>query len=77
MELKKLLEGISFEALQGNQNIIINKPEYDSRKIVAGDVFVCITGFQADGHKFAKKAVENGAVALICEHMQSLLKRCI
>ena len=69
MELKKLLDGISFEALQGNQNIIINKPEYDSRKIVEGDVFVCITGFQADGHKFAKKAVENGAVALICEHI--------
>ncbi len=68
MELKKLLKGVSYEILQGNPDITINKMEYDSRKMTAGDAFVCITGFQTDGHTFAEKAVENGAVAIICEH---------
>lgn len=69
MKLQKLLEGVSYKLLQGNLSIEVEKIEYDSRKILAGDVFVCITGFQVDGHKFGTKAVENGAVALICEHM--------
>ncbi len=41
---------------------------YDSRKVKPGYVFVCITGFAMDGHKFAKSAVENGAVAVVAEH---------
>ncbi len=69
MELKKLLAGVSYEVLQGNLTTEVKKIEYDSRKITKGDVFVCVTGFQTDGHKFGAKAVENGASALICEHM--------
>ncbi len=40
---------------------------YDSRKVKPGDVFVCITGFQTDGHSYAKSAVSNGASAVIAE----------
>ncbi|KXL53344.1 UDP-N-acetylmuramoyl-L-alanyl-D-glutamate--2,6-diaminopimelate ligase [Anaerotignum neopropionicum] len=69
MELNKLLKGVSYSVLQGNANIEVKKIEYDSRKVTAGDVFVCITGFQRDGHTFAAKAVKSGAVALICEYV--------
>lgn len=69
MELKKLLKGVTYEILQGNPAMEVKKIEYDSRKIIEGDVFVCITGFQRDGHKFAAQAVESGAIALICEYM--------
>ncbi len=69
MELKKLLEGVHYKESQGNATIEVQKIEYDSRKVTTGDVFVCITGFQTDGHKYAAKAVESGAAALICEHM--------
>lgn len=39
----------------------------DSRMVNPGDLFVCVTGFSSDGHRFAKDAVEKGARALIVE----------
>ncbi len=39
----------------------------DSRKITDNSVFVCITGFIVDGHKYAQAAVDNGAKILIVE----------
>ena len=40
---------------------------YDSRLVQAGDVFVAVVGFHADGHDFAKDAVDGGAAALVVE----------
>lgn len=37
----------------------------DSRKVKEGDMFFCIKGLEADGHKFAKKAVMAGAKAVV------------
>ena len=39
----------------------------DSRKVEAGFAFVCIDGVEVDGHKFAPKAIENGATVLVTE----------
>lgn len=40
---------------------------YDSRKVKPGFVFVCIRGFETDGHKYVKNALENGACAIAAE----------
>lgn len=40
---------------------------YDSRKVSEGNVFICIKGYETDGHRFAASAVENGAAAIIAE----------
>ncbi len=40
---------------------------YDSRNVLPGNVFVCIKGFETDGHKYAASAVENGAALIIAE----------
>lgn len=45
----------------------ISNLQYDSRKVGEGSVFFCIRGETADGHRFAAKAVADGAVALVCE----------
>ncbi|MBR3755825.1 MAG: UDP-N-acetylmuramoyl-L-alanyl-D-glutamate--2,6-diaminopimelate ligase [Firmicutes bacterium] len=37
----------------------------DSRKIKEGDMFFCLKGLEADGHRFAGKAAEGGAVAIV------------
>ncbi len=37
----------------------------DSRKVRAGDIYFCLPGFRYDGHKFARNAVENGAVCVV------------
>lgn len=44
----------------------------DSRNVRAGDVFVAVAGSKTDGRKFIGKAIENGAIAVICETDDSL-----
>ena len=39
----------------------------DSRYVKKGNLFFCINGATVDGHKFAKSAVESGAIAVVCE----------
>lgn len=39
----------------------------DSRKVKPGDLFICLRGFTVDGHAFAAKAVEQGAVAVLAD----------
>lgn len=46
-------------------DIEINKIAYDSRKVESGDIFVCIKGYQTDGHKYVSSAVEKGAAAVV------------
>ena len=40
----------------------------DSRQAREKTLFVCIKGLTVDGHKYAPKAVEKGAAAIICDH---------
>lgn len=67
MELKKLLEGLHYEIIKGKNDGEVKNVNYDSRKVLQGDLFVCIKGFTSDGHKFASKAIENGAKYIVCE----------
>lgn len=46
----------------------INTITDDSRTKGTNILFVCVKGLTVDGHSFALKAIENGAVALVCEH---------
>ncbi|MCL2324413.1 MAG: UDP-N-acetylmuramoyl-L-alanyl-D-glutamate--2,6-diaminopimelate ligase [Actinomycetia bacterium] len=42
---------------------------HDSRRVVPGTLFFCVSGAQSDGHDFARVAVEAGAVALVVERL--------
>ena len=39
----------------------------DSRKILEGNIFVCVEGEKFDGHKFASQAAEKGAALLVSQ----------
>ena len=41
--------------------------QYDNRKVAAGNVFWAFAGSVTDGRKYARAAVENGAVAVVSE----------
>ncbi|MFZ8278276.1 Mur ligase domain-containing protein, partial [Staphylococcus aureus] len=49
----------------------------DSRNVTKGSLFVAIKGVQADGHAFIEKAIEQGAVAILCEIMPTQIKEGI
>lgn len=67
MKLVDLLQGVNYELKNGSVDRKINHIQYDSRKIKEEDIFVCLTGFEVDGHNYANSAIENGAKVILCE----------
>lgn len=66
MNLSDILRGVNVtEALFAD--VAIKNICFDSRKVSQGDVFVATRGTAVDGHDFIAKAVEQGAVAVVCE----------
>ncbi|MDR1617291.1 MAG: UDP-N-acetylmuramoyl-L-alanyl-D-glutamate--2,6-diaminopimelate ligase [Syntrophomonadaceae bacterium] len=72
MRLDVLLENIEYSCTGSIDNCDIKGIAYDSRKVKNGYLFVCVKGFQNDGHDFAVQAVENGAVAVLSEKVLPL-----
>ena len=68
-ELKDILYKVTINAVVGSTSVKVNAVDFDSRKISNHDVFVAIKGSVADGHKFIDVAINNGAVAIICEEL--------
>ena len=52
----------------------LNKLQTDSRKVNSNDVFVCIKGYEVDGHLFAQKALDNGAELFVVQHVLPINK---
>lgn len=65
--LKDLLYKVAIEIVKGSTDIAIGKIDFDSRKIAENDVFVAIRGTISDGHEFIEKAINNGAVVIVCD----------
>lgn len=65
--LRSILENIDPIFVEGNLDISITGIAYDSRNVLPGNLFVCIEGFNTDGHKYIAQALENGATALIVQ----------
>jgi UDP-N-acetylmuramoyl-L-alanyl-D-glutamate--2,6-diaminopimelate ligase len=67
MELRILADKMNIKEILGNQEIEIRGIHSDSRKIRAGWLFVAVSGTQSDGHAFIGKAIDNGAIAVVCQ----------
>ncbi|OJF90944.1 Mur ligase family protein [Alkalibacterium sp. 20] len=68
MNLSKLLEAIDIRAEKGYEtDCNIKKLAYHSSHVEPGTLFVCIRGFQIDGHDYAGYAEKNGAAAIVVE----------
>ena len=68
MKLNELLKHVEVLNALGDTEIEITGVNIDSRRIESGHLFVAIPGTQTDGHKFIPKAIEQGAVAVLCEY---------
>jgi UDP-N-acetylmuramoyl-L-alanyl-D-glutamate--2,6-diaminopimelate ligase len=70
MKLGDLVSAASFAErarIVGDADAEIANLAYDSRKAGPGTLFFCVVGEKRDGHEFAARVVEAGAVALVVE----------
>ena len=69
MKLSDIIRDIQVRAIQGSADVEIVDVDIDSRRVKEGHLFVAIPGTQTDGHRYVGKALEQGAVAVLCEHI--------
>ncbi|MEY3498821.1 MAG: hypothetical protein RL308_490 [Bacteroidota bacterium] len=73
INLKDILWKVAIEAVNGSTDVAIEKMEFDSRKISDNDVFIAIRGTISDGHNFIETAINNGAIAIICDTFPEII----
>ncbi len=71
--LKDILYKVAIETVKGSTEICINKIEFDSRKVVDNDVFVAIRGTISNGHDFIEKAINHGAIVIVCDTLPQII----
>jgi UDP-N-acetylmuramoyl-L-alanyl-D-glutamate--2,6-diaminopimelate ligase len=67
--LKDILYKVTLDTVVGNTGVAITNLHFDSRLVALNDVFIAIRGTQSDGHDYITKAIEKGAIAVICEEI--------
>ncbi len=70
-QIKEIFRNIKIKSENVNNNINIDikidNLQYDSRMVSSGTMFFALRGATTDGHKYIEKAIELGAVAIVCE----------
>lgn len=67
--LKDILFGMNLKSIQGDREVEITGVTFDSRKVKKGNLFIAIKGLTIDGHLYIEKAIEGGALAIICQFL--------
>lgn len=69
MKLGELLKKVQAIQIIGPQEIDITGVNIDSRMVKNGHIFMAMKGTQTDGHTYIPAAVQNGAIAVLCEEI--------
>ncbi len=67
MYLKQILHGTGIACPGELENTEITDVAYDSRKVERGNIFICVRGYNTDGHLFALDAAAKGAAVVVSE----------
>ena len=67
MKFRQLLAGLEILAATADLETEITGVSYDSRQVKPGDLFVALSGYTADGHRFIPQAMAAGAAAVLCQ----------
>ncbi|WP_455542807.1 UDP-N-acetylmuramoyl-L-alanyl-D-glutamate--2,6-diaminopimelate ligase [Intestinibacter sp.] len=67
MRLLKILQSVDILAINGPVDIEIEDISYDSRTIKQGSMFICIRGYNVDGHDYIDDAIRRGAKAILID----------
>jgi len=72
--LQNILYKVAIRSTHGSTAVQINDLQIDSRAVKQGSCFIAMKGVAVDGHQFISEAVEQGAVAVVCEVLPAELK---
>lgn len=72
--LKDLLYGVPLLERAGSTQVAISKICFDSREVRKDSLFVAVKGTQVDGHEYIDKAIELGAIAIVCHELPAMQK---
>ncbi|MDY0076732.1 MAG: UDP-N-acetylmuramoyl-L-alanyl-D-glutamate--2,6-diaminopimelate ligase [Bacteroidales bacterium] len=79
--MKKSLSDIIYKCpvrdVAGDTSTTVDALYFDSREVAPGSLFFAVKGQLFDGHLFINQAIENGAVAVICEKIPDQLQQNI
>ena len=67
--LSQILSSTAVISFSATEDRTITALTYDSRTVSAGSCFFAVRGTQSDGHDYIDRAVEAGAVAVVCERL--------
>ena len=67
MRLKDIIGLLEIEEVQEDLNVEVTGLTSDSKKVLAGYLFVCLEGDRFDGHNFLKEVQKKGAGAFLVE----------
>jgi len=65
--LKDILYRSRIKEVIGTTNLAVEKICFDSREVAKFSVFVAVDGATVNGHHYIEKAIELGAIAVVCE----------
>ncbi|MTK52090.1 UDP-N-acetylmuramoyl-L-alanyl-D-glutamate--2,6-diaminopimelate ligase [Paludibacter sp.] len=77
MQLSSLLQTIDIIKTIGSADVEIANVQFDSRKVTEGSLFIATRGTATDGHQYISKAIEQGAIAIVCEELPKTLNEKI
>jgi UDP-N-acetylmuramoyl-L-alanyl-D-glutamate--2,6-diaminopimelate ligase len=66
-KISEILPKVKTISVIGSTETLVENIEIDSRKVVAGSMFVALRGTQVDGHDFIQQVIEKGATSILCE----------
>jgi len=72
--LKEIVYKVSLNSVSGNMDNDIKGVFVDSRSVQPGGLFVAVSGIQTDGHRYMDNAIDNGAIAILCEDIPAALR---
>ncbi|MGZ4040220.1 MAG: UDP-N-acetylmuramoyl-L-alanyl-D-glutamate--2,6-diaminopimelate ligase [Bacteroidia bacterium] len=70
--LSEILYKVKLEEIVGSTHMAISSVTFDSRTVKKDTLFVATVGTSSDGHTFIDKAIESGAIAIVCETLPEI-----
>ncbi|NPD84572.1 UDP-N-acetylmuramoyl-L-alanyl-D-glutamate--2,6-diaminopimelate ligase [Lentimicrobium sp. L6] len=64
-----ILKNVDLIESIGDLETRVSSLEFDSRKVITDSLFIATKGTQVDGHNYIFKAIELGAIAIVCEEI--------